>query len=256
MIDVSTLLANIPNWLRQELLEEYKGIATAFTEGRWKLAGIDAGRFCEATYSILEGALSGCFPAAASKPTRFPDACKALENKPPIPIGDHSLRILIPRILPGIYDIRNNRNVGHVSGDIKPNKMDATYVYSAATWVIAELVRVFHATTVADAQESIDALVERTHPMVWECDGIKRVLAPQMTASERTLILLYSTPAWQNIPQLQRSIKGNKNYRHQILAPLAQKMFIEIGSGDRAMLTPLGVRHVEKTLLPKANNAD
>jgi hypothetical protein len=166
MIDAAKLLATVPTPLRDPLVAEYKGIVVAYAEGRWKLAGLDGGRFCEVVFTIVEGALSGSFPSGPSKPSRFPEACKALENKSPVAVGDRSLRILIPRVLLGLYEIRNNRNVGHVGGDVSPNKMDATYVRDGATWVMAELVRVFHGVSTAEAQESVDALVERKHPLV------------------------------------------------------------------------------------------
>ena len=35
----------------------------------------------------------------------------------------------------------NNRNVGHVGGDVDPNHMDATGVLAQCNWVMGELVR-------------------------------------------------------------------------------------------------------------------
>lgn len=250
MIDATKLLAALPSGLRDPLVAEYRGIVQAYAEGRWKLAGLDGGRFCEVVYSILEGALSGAYAAAPSKPARFPEACRALENKPPIAVGDRSLRILIPRVLPGLYEIRNNRDIGHVGGDVSPNKMDATYVRDGATWVMAELVRVFHGVPTAEAQESVDALVERKHPLVWDNGDVRRVLAPEMPASDKTLVLLHSSTGWCAVSDLQKWTKYKNNYAGQVLGPLADKLLIEVDeNGKRAMLTPLGSERVEKKLL-------
>lgn len=251
MIDPARLLGVLPSGLRDLLIAEYQGIRKAYFEGCWKLAALDAGRFCEVVYSILDGALAGAFAAAPSKPARFPEACRALENRAPVTIGDRSLRILIPRVLPGIYEIRNNRDVGHVGGDVVPNKMDATFVRDTATWVMAELVRIYHSVPIAEAQSSVDALVERVHPLVWEQDGIRRVLAPEMSAKDRALVLLYSVPGWAAIADVRAWTKYEKNFKAQVLAPLADKLLVELDEKtERVIITPLGVGRVEKNLLP------
>ena len=96
-------------------------------------------------------------------------ACRALENQPAAPsrVGDRSLRILIPRMLVALYEIRSNRGVGHAGGDVEPNFMDATAVQAMARWVVAELIRIFHQASTDDAQAAVDAIVERNLTPVW-----------------------------------------------------------------------------------------
>jgi len=247
MIDPSQLLTIIPACLRDPLIEEYRGICSAYNEGRWKLAALDAGRFCEVAYTIIHGLLSGVFASVPEKPNNFVMACRNLESMQPAPVGDRSLRILIPRLLPALYEVRNNRNVGHVGGDVIPNKMDATLAQEVASWVVAELVRITHGTTTSDAQVAVDALIERTHPLVWEMDGVKRVLAPTMKMGDRVLVLLYSTPGWVPTAQLKVWTRHNTNLG-RVLAGLFDKQLIELAT-DKAIITPLGISHVEGKLL-------
>ena len=250
MITGGTLLASLPAGLRDPLLDEYRGIVTAYQEGRWKLSSLDAGRFCEVVYTVLDGALSGTFAAVPSKPNRFPDACRALENRPPIAVGDRSIRILIPRVLPGMYEIRNNRNVGHVGGDVSANKMDATFLRDCSTWVMAELIRIFHSVSIQDAQAAVDALSERKVPLVWEYVGRKRVLAPQMKAKDKVLTLLHAAPAGEAAQNLQSWVKYKSKFKQQVLEQLANDLLIELnGAGTHAVITPLGTRYVEENIL-------
>lgn len=249
MIDPDRLLSSIPDELRTPLLDEYRGICSAYNEGRWKLAALDAGRFCEVAYTILLGMITGAYASRPEKPNNFVGACRALENLSAAPVGDRSLRILIPRVLPVLYEIRNNRNVGHVGGDVVSNKMDATMVRECASWVIAELIRISHGVTTGEAQNVVDALVERTHPLVWEVDGIKRVLSPSMKLGDRVLILLYSTPGWTTKDQLKIWLKKNQNIG-RVLVGLFDKHLIEMRE-NRVMITPLGSVHVEGNLLKK-----
>jgi len=247
MIDPKQLLASIPDSLREPLIEEYRGICNAYNEGRWKLASLDAGRFCEVAYTIIHGAVSGTFSSAPQKPRNFLAACQALENMAPVSVGDRSLRILIPRLLPALYEVRNNRNVGHVGGDVVANKMDSTFVRDAATWVIAELVRITHSVTTSIAQDAVDALVERTHPLVWEIDGMKRVLSAGVKISDEVLLLLYSTPGWTKTSDLKAWTRNYANLT-RVLTGLFDKRLIEFRT-DKATITPLGIKLVETKLL-------
>jgi hypothetical protein len=252
MISQASLLAAIPTALRDALLVEYAGIVQGYREGRWKSAGLDAGRFCEVAYTILDGATSGTFAAGPSKPKNFPQACASLESRTPVASGDRSLRILLPRALVPIYEVRNNRNVGHVGGDVSSNKMDAEYVLAACTFVLAELVRVFHNVSTTTAQSSVDALVERRSALIWEFEGGKRVLDPGMTAADQTLLLLYSEPGWVAVRELVKWTKYSNLtvYRKQVLKKLDKALLVEFDDTfDRVQITPLGVGDVVKRLL-------
>jgi hypothetical protein len=248
MIESSNLLKDIPAGLREPLLQEFIGLCRAFNESRWKLTALDAGRFCEVVYCIIDGALSGTFQSTPTKPANFVNACRALENRPPVSVGDRSLRILIPRLLPSLYEIRNNRDVGHVGGDVKPNKMDASFVRDACAWITAELIRIFHNTSTAIAQDSVDLIAERTHPLVWEIEGTKRVLDTTLKAWERALVLLYATPGWTAVRQLNAWVIYPSKFRSSVLEPLFQKRLIERVDA-KATITPLGCVYVEKNLL-------
>jgi len=247
MIDPSQLLAAIPEALRAPLVEEYQGICKAYNEGRWKLTALDAGRFCEVAYTVVHGLLNGAFASSPEKPNNFVMACRNLESMQAAAVGDRSLRILIPRLLPPLYEIRNNRNVGHVGGDVVSNKMDATLSRDVSSWVVAELVRVTHGVSIAEAQAAVDSLVERTHPLVWEVEGIKRVLSPTMKMGDRALVLMYSTPGWVATTELRTWLRHNSNFG-RVMSGLFDKQLIEL-SKDRATITPLGIAYVEAKLL-------
>jgi hypothetical protein len=100
-----------------------------------------------------------------------------------------------------LYKIRNKRGVGHVGGDVDANHMDAEAVQVMVSRVIAELVRIFHGVTTkeardTEARDTIDALVERKSPVIWEVEGVKRVLDPGMSAKNKVLTLLHHSTGW------------------------------------------------------------
>lgn len=257
MIDPATLLAGIPQALRDELLERYREIARNYIEHRWEPAELNGGKFAEVVYSIVAGTLSGKYPQRASKPTDFVGACRALESKPANPTlqGDRSLRVLVSRQLVALYEIRNNRGVGHVGGDVDPNAMDSSAVFSTARWILAELIRVFHGVSTTVAQSAVDALSERSIPVVWDVPGgnIRRVLHTGLTSPNQTLLLLHTRPGWVPEQELFQSVEYGRlsDYRKNVLQSLHNKRLIEFDSQNgRVHLTPLGAKSAE-ALLPK-----
>jgi hypothetical protein len=254
VIDPSRVLAALPQSLRDALLKSYQEIMSNYLERRWEPSELNGGKFCEAVYSIINGAVKGNFPATASKPNDMVSACRALENEPADAnrVGDRSLRVLIPRALPMLYEIRNNRGVGHVGGDVDANHMDAEAVQAMASWVMAELVRIFHSVTTQEAQDTIDALVERKSPAIWEVEGVKRVLNPKMGAKDQVLILLHHSTGWVPTNDLLKWVEYSNAsmFRSSVLMPLHKARLIEFdGNRGLARISPRGAKLVEESLL-------
>jgi hypothetical protein len=252
-IDANSLLAALPAGLREPLLATFKQIAANFVEHRWEPSELNGGKFCECVFTILDGSISGTFAAAPSKPANMRNSCQALENIPATgKPGDRSLRILIPRLLPVLYEIRNNRGVGHVGGDVDPNFMDATAVFSMSSWILAELVRIFHGATTDEAQASVDALVERKIPVIWDSGIVRRVLDTTLSASDETLLLLYQSVSWVADKDLMSSIEYSNAsvYRAKVLSKLHKDRMIEYDKDRKqAKISPKGGKYVEDKLL-------
>jgi len=231
-------------------------IGRNFAERRWEPAELNGGKFCEIVYTILDGTLSGAYPSVPAKPAKMYDACRALEQRPPSAsrAGDRSLRILIPRLLPVLYEIRNNRGVGHVGGDVDPNFQDAVAVYQMASWVMAELVRIFHQISIDEAQETVNSLVEHKHPIIWQAGGIRRVLDPSLSKADQTLLLLYSAGGWveENVLGEWVEYSNLTQYRNRVIVPLHALRILEYDKKGRQLhLTPNGSKDVETRLLPR-----
>lgn len=250
-LDPAEALGDLPVGLRDELLAEFDKITTNYRERRWEAAELNGGRFCEVVYSILKGIIDGQFPASASKPPRFPDACKDLEKAPKTQ-APQSVRVGIPRVLTGLYEIRNNRGVGHVGGDVDANHMDATFVLHAVQWVMAELVRLFHRTDTNTAAAVVDNLVDRTVPLLWQVGDVTRVLDTSLSLQDQTLLLLYSARDGLPDRDLARSLEQDRlpNYR-RVLARLHGSRLAEYSQPSGVVrLSPKGIKDVEERLLP------
>jgi|SRR5690554_1149797 len=218
MAELKSLLGGLPSGLRTPLIKEYKKLAQNFLEHRWEPAELSAGKICEIVYSIIKGHIDGNYPSTPSKPRNMVQACRQLETESSLP---RSFQILIPRMLPALYEIRNNRGVGHVGSDVDANTVDATLMFTMINWILAELVRVFYTGTLEEAQLAVDALAQRNTPLVWDSKGFKKVLSPSMNLKDQILLLLSSTDKEVSLEELMEWTEStNKTYYKKILKTL------------------------------------
>ena len=252
----NTILSSIPAGLRDPLVKCYQEILSNYSHHKWEPSELNGGKFCEVVYTILSGYLSGTFASQPSKPRDMVAACRALETQPPNPsrIGDRSVRILIPRMLAPLYEIRNNRGVGHVGGDVDPNYLDATAVCSMSSWILAELVRIFHNVSTADAQKLVDLLIERKTPLIWEVGDIRRVLDTSLSKTDQMLLLLSTRSDWVSESDIFSWIEYSTitNLRTRILEPLHKLRMIEYDKTKRLIkISPLGAKQIEDKISQK-----
>ncbi len=251
--DAFTLL---PATLRKDLLDAFNEIVKNYREHRWEPSELNGGKLCEAVYTICKGWLEGGnYPARAEKPSRFPETCWAMMSTyQPVP-NSRSARVLIPRMMMGLYDIRNNRGVGHAGADVDPNKMDATAVLYTAKWLMAELVRLVHALTTEEATAIVDALIEREVAWVWTHGDKKRILRKGLTWRQQTLLLLLAEAGDVDEADLFRWLEhpGLPSFRKDVLKQLHRDRLVEYDSDKRSVrLLPPGVTAAE-TLVAAAS---
>jgi hypothetical protein len=119
---------------------------------------------------------------------------------------------------------------------------------------MAELVRIFHGVTTAEARDTIDALVERKSPVIWEVEGVKRVLDPYMSAKDKVLMHLHHSTGWVPVADLCKWVEYSNAsmFRRVVLKPLHHKRLIEFDAENgRAKISPSGAKVVEDKLRAK-----
>jgi len=250
MLKVEQVLEQIPDNLKNPLIEEFNSLHQNYLERRWRPAELSAGRFCEIVYSIIKGYADSSYPSSPSKPRIFLASCRLLENSTQLP---RSFRILIPRLLPSLYEVRNNRNVGHIGGGVDPSYMDSTFVISNVNWIMAELIRVYHNLEPNEAQSYIDKIVDLKTPLVWISNNIKRLLDPSLSLRDSALLLLHS----ENRPITFETLKSwldydNDTYLRRNLRNLHGQRMIEYNDSNNSIaILPPGKRYAEELINKK-----
>jgi hypothetical protein len=239
----------LPATLRDDLLNAFTEIIRNYREHRWEPSELNGGKLCEAVYTICKGWLEGgVYPARAAKPSRFPNKCWEMESAYQQVPNSRSARILIPRMMMGLYDIRNNRGVGHAGAEVDPNQMDATAVLYTSKWLVAELVRLLHMLKIEEATAMVDGLIEREVAWVWTHRDKKRVLQKGLTWKQQTLLLLLTEPGDVAEADLFRWLEhpGLPSFRKDVLRQLHKDRLIEYDTDKRtARLLPPGVTAAE-----------
>jgi hypothetical protein len=120
------------------LVGSYEKLQAKFKKGDLDGCLAEAGKFVEHTLRAVEHIRTGVAPAEIKSAHQ---TVKEIEKDSRLP---ESLRILMPRIAHAmIYDIRSKRGGMHVK-EIDPRQIDAALAAQAASWVMAEFVRLYH----------------------------------------------------------------------------------------------------------------
>ena len=237
VLDPKSAFKALPSTLVADLLDAFAQVVKNYAEHRWEPAELNGGKLSEAAYTILLGYFAGTYEKRAHKPKDMVSACRNLEKEQ----GPRSARIQIPRMIVALYEIRNNRGVGHAGGDVDPNQMDATAVVYMSKWIIAELVRLLHGLTTDDAADLVDGLVEREVALVWRSGDKRRVLATGLSLRKGTLLLLSGLGDAQE-SQLASWLEQKRpaDYRNKVLKLMHKERLIEYDQeqGTVALLPP------------------
>lgn len=247
-------LAALPTELRARIVKSYSDLKTRSLEAQFDAVGVRAGRFAEVMLRILQHLLTGTYTPLSANLTNFKGECEKLE-KVPAAAGAEGLRVLMPRALCFLYTLRNKRDFGHAGGEVDANEIDATTSTRVADWCLSELIRVIHKIPIEDAQSLCDAIAERTLPKIWNVLGRKRILDTSLSYSEQVLLLLYSEldkgVATEDLFQWSEH-PHSSNFRRDVLSKLHAARHIEWDRDtDMAVISPLGIEIIEKTLIPR-----
>ena len=222
------------------LFEEYQQVHRRFVDRDWRPAELTGARYCEAAIRGCQKVALGKFTPVKNRLPGLDGVIKELERSPK---GcDDTFRIHIPRFIRSIYDLRSKRNVAHLGGTVSPNLVDSTVVLSVVNWIMAEFVRVAHSCHPHAAQRAIDALSQRTMPLIWKEGDLLRVLIDDLSVPEEALVILDNLePDWTPIPVLAVHIQyGNTSrFRTQIL-PKLEKLRQVVVQNDEVRILPPG----------------
>jgi hypothetical protein len=247
----STILPTIPADILVRLEQTYSEIKHHFRSSRWEPSELNGGKFCEVVIRLLEWHTSSpqTYTPFGTQIRDFGQATRRFETLTTFP---DSVRFHIPKLLNALYTLRNKRGVGHTGGDVDPNHMDATLVVATTDWMMAEIVRIFHAISTHEAQAIVESLIVKQLQVVWEVDGKHRVLDASLSYTDKALLLLYKhhpKPVNEGDLISWTEHSNASTFRRDVLKRCHRRKLIEYDAAKKQVfLSPLGVTHVENTI--------
>jgi hypothetical protein len=180
---LKSLATRIDAKVVEALLSSYETLVTKFQKGDLEGCLGVAGKFVEHTLRAAEYIRTGTAPTEIKAPQQ---TVKELEKDQKLPEG---LRILIPRIAHAmIYDMRSKRGAIHVK-EIDPRQIDASLTVQAASWVLAEFIRLYHVSDEAAVTREMATLMRPHIPFI-EQFGEESVVTRAVPCDVELLLLL------------------------------------------------------------------
>jgi hypothetical protein len=166
-----------------ELVETYERVISKFRTGDLDGCLVAAGKFVEHVLRAIEFIRAGAAPREIKSPS---ETVKQIEKDQNLP---ESMRILMPRIAYSmIYEVRSKRGAVHVK-DLDPRHIDGSLAVQAASWVIAEFLRLYHSSSEEEVAEAMAVLMRGHLPFV-EVFGDEQVVTRTVSCSLEILLLL------------------------------------------------------------------
>lgn len=241
----------IPDELVDHLRETYERLKENYYLGNLRPSEVEGGRFAEAALRVIQWATGGLpngdpYTPLSDPLPRFDRELERLRNLPGSKYPK-SLRVRTPRVLHSIYNIRNGRDVAHLSGDVDPNLPDSTLVATNADWVMAEYVRLFHGVDLQEAQARVDALVTRRAPAVEMFGDFPKVLRSALENKEKILLLLFNQgEKGATTAELAEWLdRRDYNVRRDLRSMDEEARVYFDKKDDRAQITRVGIIEVE-----------
>lgn len=226
--------------IAQKILDAYKEIESNYVIKKWKPSELDAGHFVESARRIIEVELFGSHTPYTKNLPKFDDReINRYENA----IGDDSFRMLLPRALKAVYNVRSKRGVGHVSG-ISANEMDATYILYSVKWILSEIIRIKSQLSVSETQKIISELIERKIELIWKKDGLVRILSKDIKITDQILIFLYDKDEISDKTLQEMTEYKNISLFKNLLKKAHKNKFITYDKGI-CHITPVGIVRAE-----------
>jgi hypothetical protein len=183
------------------LLDTYELLLARNRAGDYQAALMQAGRFVEHTFRVIEFLRTGIVPASIKSISK---TMREIEGDTST---NQSLRQLIPRAAYGmIYDVRSKRNAVHVN-EIDPSAIDTSLAIAAAGWILAELMRLYHSGGDQEISSMMSALTRAKLPLVEVIENEVVVTSKVPVNIEMMLLLAHSAPRGLNRSELGRQAK-------------------------------------------------
>lgn len=240
---IADLSSKLPNSLAEDLVTSYQELTESHRSGAPDQALYKGGRFVEHVFRAIEHIRTGTTPAEIKSVHK---TMKNIENDTTL---DESLRLLIPRAAYGmIYNVRSKKNAVHVKV-IDPTPIDAALLVSAASWIMAEFIRLYHASDLEATQQLMMALTRTSIPLIETIADETFVNKSVPAEIEVLLHLAHAKPAGLSRTLMGKAAKCSAPSVSTALKSLKNERLVHVVQSGEYHITSTGEHKLSEWLL-------
>jgi hypothetical protein len=224
------------------ILGQYEKLVAEYRKGDAEAALNAAGKFAEHVLRGLEG-----FRTKAAAPAEikvFKQAIDIIQKDAGLP---EPLKVLVPGALVMIFDIRSKRGAAHVK-EIDPRHVDSALAVQSASWVLAELIRLFHSADEKGVAQAMTVLMRGNLPLIESFDDEHVVTTPLSCDLEILLQLARAQPEGLDRRSLGLLVKHSPSAITRSLQRLDQQRHAHQTRAGMFHITGPGEKHLGEHL--------
>jgi hypothetical protein len=242
-IVLASLGTGLESSVARDIVETHQSILQEFQKGDSEAALNTSGKFVEHVLRAIEHLRTGTLPTEIKS---VAGTIKAIENEGKLP---ESLRVIVPRIASAmLFDVRSKRGAAHVK-KMSPRYIDASLAAHAASWIVAEFVRLYHVADEGAVVQAMASLMQGNLPLIERFEGETVVTTPMRAETEVLLMVSSSEPGGidrkglgmcvkHSAVAVTRAVQKLEAARH--IHKTKSGAFRITGPGERALLAELG----------------
>lgn len=241
----------------ERLLDYYEAMQFHLQAGEFDEIGNDVGNFCENAANVVLSSMGEQIRPNIS----FGDFMDDIENGVLNTNVDRGLRLTIPRMLRGAYELRSTRDYVHTDLENPVNHADSQTAVEICSWVLADLIRIHgNPSHMDEIAEMIENAISPDIPFIDDYgDEPPLVLHDDLTTGQEVLIHLYFADGQTlNADQLLERIPGSTpgSVRGALGAFTPGRVLRYDSDTGEAMLTAKGRQRARSILEKEFDDAD
>lgn len=240
------LSTQIDRRIASRIVKYYFEAKEAYIKEDSEKTSLKCGKFAEQVLRGLKFIVTG----QVERSVNFERFVQNLENSPNT--FRDEIRIIIPRVLRGIYTLRNKRSVAH-SGDIDPGFIDAGLCIAGADWTLSELLRQIHNYSEDQIKIIMMSLIRKKVPIVQKIEDDIIVLDKSVSGKTGILLILYTEyPKWvekERISECLIKYETKNNIRIGIKRSESDRYLFQ--KDGKCIITKAGIEFIEEEFKEK-----
>lgn len=231
------LAGSIEPKLVSDLLNSYQVMVVESQKGGFTECLTASGKFVEHTLRIVEFIRT---KTILKEIKNVAELVKSMGSDSSL--GD-SLRVIVPKMAQGLYEVRSKRGAVHVK-DIDPLPIDAAVSVHCASWIVAELLRLYHSDDASVVAEAMVGLMRAELPLI-EQFGTEVVVTTKVPITiEMLLLVAKRAPKGVSRKVLGTSSKFASPRVSEALQKLEADLFLHKTADGNFHITGPGEQHL------------